>query len=132
MRNKQSKTRNYSKTSPLKKSPNLKNPPKPLQSTPSTKQNSSDILPSVIGTVAQGFAFGSGSALAHQGINSIINKVSSDDCKGVNNDNNNDNQNLHKLCNQIFIEYRACIDSNLDKEVCKKYEGQVKQCMEIS
>ena len=111
--------------------------PPPLKDNIINSQTPPSLLGAAMSTVAQGFAFGTGSAFAHQGVNTLINGSTNND----NNDNNNNNSNnsnnsnnilINNICKNIFKEYQKCLESEFDKEVCKKYEVQVKQCMEIS
>ncbi len=94
----------------------------------------------MMSTVAQGFSFGTGSAIAHQGINSIFNS----DKETQNNHDVATDPNLPKtlkhvkepelniLCQAIIKRYLECVDADFKYDDCHKYGQQVKQCLELS
>jgi hypothetical protein len=94
----QKKNTNYNKVIP---------PNKPISS-------KSDILSNMGSTVAQGFSFGIGSSIAHNGINKLFNKDSDDD-KTVNVIEENTNH-----CKNLLDLYIKCYNNNstIDDDKC--------------
>ena len=95
--------------------------PPPKTQTPT---NSGD---SLMGTLFQGFSFGTGSAVAHQMVNGIFGGTSKEQPKV---ESNTDVVVISKdFCNNLFQEYKKCLDSEFDRENCKKYEKDIELCM---
>ena len=111
-------------------------PPTPPPPSTSTSPGNQGMFSGLLGTVAQGFAFGAGSSIAHKGVDAVLN----------NNGNKNEtdtNQNAIETvdhdkgiqleaCKLLYSEYQKCIDTEWDLDQCIKYREGVKKCLELS
>ena len=139
-------TRNKNRTGNIPKvviPKNEKPPPPTGRGIPDPPSNSQTTSGSFLSTIVQGFSFGSGSALAHQGVNTILNGNNGNNNGNNGNNDNNDNNgnncnndvnntNKNRKCLELFQMYQECLDKNFDKEMCRDLEKQVHQCMELS
>ena len=94
------KKQSLPKSKPKKSSP----PPAP------TKVEQPGFLGQMAGTMAQGFAFGSGSSVAHQLFDGIFGSKE----KQVLVDDS------YKKCKPIMIEYKQCLQNNFDSSACQE------------
>ena len=103
----------------------------------------SGLFGNIMSTVAQGFSFGTGSALAHQGISRIFNSdkdthdnqditTDSNSSKTIENVKNVKDHELNSLCQTIIKRYLKCVETEFNSDDCHKYGQQVKQCLELS
>ena len=110
--------------------PQAKSPPPPSSN---INQNKPSLVGGLLGTVAQGFAFGTGSSIAHRGVDAVIgnnNQVTNTDTEQVSKNNSKDSE--FNACKIIFQQYQQCLESEWNPNACVEYKEQVKKCMELS
>ena len=127
-----------------KRPSNYKKPSRPVVTKPKVDPSNvpppsqgPGILGGVLGTVAQGFSFGTGSALAHQGINSIFSGSEKATPPQAETEPptpcpSTTDANIKNICKSIFYQYQQCLLSDPHSDECQKYGQQVKQCLELS
>lgn len=93
-----------------------KSPPPPA----STKVEQPGFLGQMAGTMAQGFAFGSGSSVAHQ----LFDGIFSSKEKQVLVDDS------YKKCKPIMTEYKQCLQNNFDSSACQEILNKMDLCLE--
>jgi len=96
-----------------KNNQNLNIPP-PLKT---NKINKSPLMKHMISGIFQGFSFGTGSEIAHQGLKKVFHK-----------EELQENHFQEEMCNQLRDEYKKCI-LNLDN--CKNIEETLKTICSI-
>jgi hypothetical protein len=74
---------------------------------PNVNQNNHNLLGGLLGTVTQGFAFGTGSSIAHLGVDAVV---------GNNNQVSKDSD-FH-ACKIIFQQYQQCLESEWNPNAC--------------
>ena len=113
---------NQDNKSPVAKSPLL--PPK-------INQDNSSMMGGLLSTVAQGFAFGTGSSIAHRGVDAVMgnNQITNTDTEQVSQINNKDSD--FNACKIIFQQYQQCLESEWNPDACVEYKEQVNKCMEL-
>ena len=143
-RNRSTSSSKYTRSNGVKRT--VQRPPLPQSQRPplppstSTSPANQGMFSGLLGTVAQGFAFGTGSSIAHKGVDAVLNN------NGNNNDNKNEtdtNQNdmetvdsdkgiQLEACKLLYSKYQKCIDTEWDLDQCIKYREGVKKCLELS
>ncbi len=107
--------------------------PPPASTPASTQQNSPGLMGSLFGTVAQGFAFGTGSSLAHRGVDAVVgnNHETRDQVTEVNTVNSSSHNDFQQ-CKLIYQQYQKCLENQWDANACQEYKDQVNKCMQLS
>ena len=85
------------------------------------------------GTVAQGMAFGTGSAIAHRAIGAVAGAVSSDGDGDVANTSGNSQPNNGATepqpCTLEAQQFYQCLDTNLNNiSACQQFMDAIAQC----
>ncbi len=100
---------------------------------PKINQDNPSLMGGLLGTVAQGFAFGTGSSIAHRGIDAVMgnnNQVTDTDTEQVSKNNNKDYD--FNACKIIFQQYQQCLENEWNPDACVEYKEQINKCMELS
>ena len=111
-------------------------PPTPPPPATNTSPANQGMFSGLLGTVAQGFAFGTGSSIAHKGVDAVLNN---NDNKNETDTNQNDMETVDsdkgiqlEACKLLYSKYQKCIDTEWDLDQCIKYREGVKKCLELS
>ncbi len=100
---------------------------------PKINQDNPSLMGGLLGTVAQGFAFGTGSSIAHRGVDAVMgnnNQVTDTDTEQVSKNNNKDSD--FNACKIIFQQYQQCLENEWNPDACVEYKEQINKCMELS
>jgi hypothetical protein len=85
----------------------------------------------LLNTVAQGFAFGTGSSIAHRGVDAMMGNNTIQET-----DTDRDTERVSKksdfdACKILFTQYQKCLESEWNAEACVAYKEKVDKCMEF-
>lgn len=119
-----SNAKNTNTKPPVAKSP-LPPPPK------INHQEKPSMMGGLLGTVAQGFAFGTGSSIAHRGVDAMMGNNTIQET-----DTDRDTERVSKksdfdACKILFTQYQKCLESEWNAEACVAYKEKVDKCMEF-
>ena len=96
---------------------NLERSSSVVKSTPPpaiNKTNNPSLAGSLLGTVAQGFAFGTGSSMAHRGVDAVIGNNNQDNAIDIESGiKNNNKDHDFTACKIIFQQYQKCLEKSM-------------------
>jgi uncharacterized protein HemX len=125
---------------PMPRRRKKKAPPPPSVTTsppaPTTPQSAGpSVGGGLLSTIAQGFAFGTGSSLAHKAVDSVFRtekeaKAKAESESEVKSDFNEKEQLQN--CKLLFTQYQKCLETQgvNDPYVCQELDHDFKKCME--
>ena len=102
--------------------------PPPPSPTPIKKQTESN---GFLGTLIQGFSFGTGSSIAHHGINSLFSNKSTPEKENTQSHTENKSNQLTGStdCGDLLVQYKDCLDTNWNQEDCKEAYTKLQNCI---
>lgn len=109
------RTRGIKKT---KQNTIVKNKKPPQPSSPPLINSQQGFFSQMASTMGQGFAFGTGSSLAHQTIGSIFNGKQTN-TSDIDNDK----------CQDLIKKYQECVRNNLDTYQCRDMIDDMEKCL---